>query len=73
MIGTAEIHTRFECPDPNSDQLSRQETLRTWCAAMANHIDNLCPDSREKSDALTNLDYVLFQAIAAIDRREPKS
>lgn len=59
-------------PELTADQAERIAGICGACLAVANRIDQLCPGSREKSDALTNLDYVLSQAIAAITRRETR-
>lgn len=69
-IGQTELVTRFRNHPVNDDQANRMNTIRQNCLELATVIDELCPHSRERSDALTNLDYVMYQANAAIARRE---
>ncbi len=68
-IGMDELVTRFRDPKPNDEQAARMTNICAACLDLAALIDRTCPDSREKSDALTNLDYVMYQANAAITRR----
>lgn len=69
--GTPELERRYgHHPPRNQSQIERYDALRKATLEFAKLIDYACPDSREKSDALTNLDYVLSQAIGAIARRE---
>ncbi len=69
-IGMTELVTRFRNHPVNADQASRMQHIRHGCLELAKTIDELCPHSRERSDALTNLDYVMYQALASIERRE---
>jgi len=46
------------------------DKLRKTCISLANKINKSCPDSREKSLALTKLEEVLFWTIASIAREE---
>ncbi len=68
--GTDELVRRFRYRQPNADQIERIQQLRTAVLDLGILIDRVCPSSREKSDALTNLDYVLSQSCASIIRRE---
>lgn len=42
--------------------------VRDSCLALAERLDGLLPDGREKSLAITNLEQVMFWANAAIAR-----
>lgn len=47
-------------------QTERYETLRAWAKDMANVIINICPYSRERSLALSNLQQTVMWANASI-------
>lgn len=68
-IGREELQRRFGYHTPDSMAVSAMEQIRAGCLQLAELIDELCPASREKSDSLTNLDYVMYQANAALARR----
>ena len=68
IIG-AELRTRFTYHAPKSWQPSQYEKIRSDALEMARNINQLCPDSREKSLAITKLEEVVFWANAAIARR----
>jgi len=44
--------------------------VRNECKVLANELDSVCPNSREKSLAMTKLEEVMFWANAAIDRNQ---
>lgn len=44
--------------------------LRLYCKNLAFDIDAVCPDSREKSLAMTKLEEVMFWANASIARNQ---
>ena len=46
------------------------EGIRTECKNLALDIDAACPNSREKSVAMTKLEEVMFWANAAISRNK---
>ena len=69
-VGMTELVTRFRYHRPNDAQATRMQNIRDACLDLAMLIDATTPDSREKSDALTNLEYAMYQANAAIARRE---
>jgi hypothetical protein len=69
-VGMTEIVTRFRHHAPSDEQQQRMQQVRQGCLDLAVLIDNVVPHSREKSDALTNLEYVMYQANAGIARRE---
>lgn len=56
---------------PASDLIvGKYEELRSNFKFVARSIDSLCPDSREKSLAFTNLEQSLMWAIASIARNQ---
>jgi len=65
-----ELDLRFTYHAPKGDQTSRYEKIRAAGREMANNLQYLCPDSREKSLAMIKLDEVVMWANAAIARRE---
>lgn len=65
-----ELQTRFTYHPPKDDQPLKYENLRSHGLHLAEHLDNLCPDSREKSLAITKLEECIFWANAAIARRD---
>lgn len=60
------IDNTFTYHAPFGDQASRYEQLRAKAKETAQLIDSCCPDSREKSLALTSLQQTIMWANAAI-------
>lgn len=60
----------FKYHDPKNDQELRYAKLRNKTKELADLIDDLCPDSREKSLAITNLEQASMWANASIARNE---
>jgi hypothetical protein len=65
-----DLDHRFTYHPPKGDQAERYDKLRGYFKAMAKKIDEICPDSREKSLAITNLEQSCMWANAAIARNE---
>ena len=65
-----EIEKRFTSHPPKPGQPKKYEELRHVCKMLAYLISELCPDSREKSLAITKLEEVTFWSNAAIARNE---
>ena len=65
-----DIKNRFTYHSPSDDQISRYDEIRRFAKIFAELIDKDCPDSREKSLALTKLDEVVMWANASIARNE---
>ena len=65
-----DIKNRFTYHAPKQDQISRYGEIRANAKIFAELIDKDCPDSREKSLALTKLDEVVMWANASIARNE---
>jgi hypothetical protein len=65
-----ELHRRFSYHPPKNDQPRRYEQIRDHGRALAELVDLECPESREKSLALTKIEESVMWANAAIARRE---
>ena len=70
MIPTQDIDNRFTYHKPQPEQIASYELLREECRELAHTINGECPDSREKSLALTKLEECVMWANAAIARNE---
>lgn len=68
MIAPWEMENRFKYHKPNEHQQKKYEHLRASFLVLARLIDELCPDSREKSIAMTELETSMFWANASIAR-----
>lgn len=66
MIQQIDIDNIFTYHAPFGNQAERYGTLRTAARNLAMSINALCPDSREKSLALTNLQQSVMWANASI-------
>ena len=64
------IENNFTYHAPKGDQLERYEQIRRFAREFAHTINNFCPDSREKSIALTNLETAVMWVNASIARNE---
>lgn len=67
---TINIERNFSHHPPKDDQLVRYEQIRNYGRAFAALIENFCPDSREKSIAMTKLEECVMWANASIARNE---
>jgi hypothetical protein len=70
-LSDAEIENRFTYHRPTGDQPQRYEQLRAKAKEFALLIRDLCPDSRERSHALTQLEDTVMWANASIARSKP--
>jgi hypothetical protein len=68
-VSHEEITTRFSYHAPKEGQPQLYEALRFEGKTLAMLINESCPDCRETSLALTNLEQAIFWANAAIARR----
>jgi hypothetical protein len=64
---------RFTYHPPKENQPQKYENIRKNALAFAQLIDEMCPDSREKSLAITALEESVMWANAAIARNEVAS
>ena len=62
------IENNFKYHKPQEGQPERYERLREEAKELAYSIDALCPNSREKSLAMTKLEESIMWANAAIAR-----
>jgi len=65
-----ELDKRFMHHPPKGDQQERYIKVRAAFRELAEVINELCPESREKSVAFTELETAQFWANAAIARNE---
>lgn len=70
-MSTVEMIVRnFTYHAPKGDQAKKYETIRHEARELAFKINELCPESREKSLFFTNLEQAVFWANASIARNE---
>lgn len=65
-----QIENNHKYNAPKEEQLTKYEKLRQAFKRLAYEIDAYCPDSREKSIAMTNLETAQFWSNASIARNE---
>lgn len=70
-IDQNEIQTRFTYHPPRDEMVGKFGKIRAEAKQLAESINFLCPDSREKSLAITKIEEAVMWANAAIARREP--
>lgn len=70
-MDTTDLMSRFTYHPPFSEgQTKRYEMIREVARNYALLLNDSCPESREKSLAITHLEEVVFWANAAIARHE---
>ena len=69
----SDILDRFKSNKPTEGQISAMLSLRMQAVAMATTLDQLCPHSREKELALTNLEQSLMWANKSITHFDGKA
>lgn len=67
-MDTQELDKRFTYHAPKGDQPEKYEQIRSFAREFANMLEGICPDSREKSLAMTNLEQAVMWANASIAR-----
>lgn len=67
---TEQIANNFIYHSPKEGQPERYEKLRAKARELANLINEICPESREKSVAFTHLETAVMWANASIARNE---
>lgn len=70
MMDERDLDNRFIYHPPKNDQAIRYEMLRDSARNFAEQINDKCPDSREKSLAITHLEDCVMWANASIARNE---
>ena len=64
------LKNRFTYHAPKETQPQKYENIRENALAFAELLNEMCPDSREKSLAITALEEAVMWANAAIARNE---
>jgi len=64
------LDNNFVYHSPKLGQPEKYQTLRDKSKELAELINDLCPESREKSCAFTNLEQAMFWANASIARND---
>ncbi len=67
-----QIETVFASHSVSEEQAAHMEIIRDMCRSLAFGINDFCPNGREKSLAITNLEQVMFWANAGIAREQPE-
>ena len=62
------LNNNFMYHPPQGDDVKTYEMVRSGAKALALFLNTACPDSREKSLAMTKLEEAVFWANAAIAR-----
>ena len=70
MPNIPDIEKRFTYHAPKGDQPIKYEAMRTAFKDLAYLVEHYCPDSRERSLALTKLEEAVFWCNASIARNE---
>lgn len=65
-----QIENNFKYHTPKEGQPEKYSTIREKAKELAYLIDEMCPNSREKSIAMTELETAVMWANAAIARNE---
>ena len=65
-----QIETNFNYHRPKDDQVGKYTKLRAAAKEFAYLLTDLCPNSREKSLAMTKLEECIMWANASIARNE---
>ena len=65
-----DIEKNFTYHSPKGDQQNLYQCIRDTAKGFAMLIDSACPDSREKSLAITKLEECVMWANASIARNE---
>lgn len=68
--GEMRLHRTYTYHAPKADQTGRYAAIRELAQDLAREIGEDCPETREKSLALTNLEQAVMWANAAIARNE---
>ena len=73
MMANKELEHRFKYHAPDDMARARHETIRDFCGSLADDIDAMLPDCREKSLAITKVEEAMFWANAAIARNREEA
>ena len=64
------IENNFKYHAPTPSQIPKYEEIRAQGKELAQLVNELCPDSREKSLAMTKIEEAVMWANAAVARNE---
>ena len=68
-----ELANRFKHHPPTNQEVEdAHKGIRYGCLGLAERLDRLCPDGREKALAITKLEEVMFWANASVARTQLK-
>lgn len=67
----AELNSRFSFHKCDAAGVEKMRQVRRKVRELALTIDELCPESREKATALTELSFVMMTANSAIVQQYP--
>ena len=70
MIGDIELEKRFKYHHSNTSLSQVYDDIGVLYYNFAKIIDEKCPDSREKSIAITELEFSYMMAIGSISRND---
>ena len=69
----ADLQNRFAYHPATTEEVREMhQAIRHDCLKLSEAINNLCPEGREKSLAITNLEQTMMWANAAIARQGPQ-
>lgn len=68
-MDTADLENRFTYHAPPPENTQKFVQIRGEVRRVAELLNDLCPESREKSLAVTHLEDAVFWAIASIARK----
>lgn len=72
MVANTDFESIYNWHSPQGTQPERYQTLRDRFRGLAQTVEALCPESRERSLALTYLEQASMWASAAIARNETR-
>ncbi|WP_326554688.1 Acb2/Tad1 domain-containing protein [Micromonospora sp. NBC_01813] len=68
-----DIDNRFDYHAPTKQRAARHQLVRDTCATLAEELNELLPEGREKALAMTKVEEAMFWANAAVARQEGKA
>jgi len=66
----SDLENRFVFHSPSIDKGAQHESVRSNCMGLAVFLNDVLPEGREKSLAITHLEEVMMWSNAAIARKE---
>ena len=70
-VNFVEIDNRFSHHTPDEEGVAKMEAIREKVRELAYLIEHVCPNTREKATALTQLSFVMMSANSAIVQSFP--